>query len=280
MSSSHASAPSGHDEAARPPIATPPEAELHEQAVHASHVPDGENAEHPRREVKAPEGKKIEHHAKAFISDVPVKTPVAVNDDLLITDALRNAANENLATFIADKISPGVIDESLRIKLVEDVGHGYEGVKICLSGLKLEGNHALIGQQMEQALQQHPVFAPLFAHAQNRPHFKDDPAQPNMVHIHVPQLSIEQYHAIFEALAKEPLVAPHVPSVPPINVPRPGATVVVPPPAAHDQADIITHPPIAPGHSPREQDAAPNQPVSAMQHDGVLQETQKEAARA
>lgn len=267
-SHAHAHAEPSHDDAARMPIATPPEA-----GAHASH------AQHERTEVKAPEASTIEHHAKAHVSPHAVQTPVAVNDNLVITNELRDAANQKLADFIADKISAGVIDPSLRIKLVEDVNHGHAGIKICLSGDKLEGNHALLGKQIEQALQQHPVFAPFYKHENTRPHFRDEPDKPNMVHVHIPNLTLEQYHGVFEALVNETLVAPVVPHVAPVVLPSPGAAVPVKEAANDTQADVITHPPVAPGNSPRELDAAPTAQLEQAQHEGVLAEKQPEVIR-
>jgi hypothetical protein len=186
--------------------------------------------------------------------------PVPAND-YFVTKETHDAAEAKLAHAIAGKLNKNVIDPSLRLAIFEEAEEKTTGIKLCLSGDKLVGNHASTAHDLIAALHQHPAFAPLFAHEATKPHFVEEVDKANMVHVHIKHLSVPQYHALMDALATDtPLVLPEAHTKPAHEKIAHSAThgEHATPHAANDAGIGLVH-----GHA---EHAKPHQPADAVIH--------------
>lgn len=187
---------SAGEHAAREPIPAPESAD---RAVDAARPP-----------APAPEQLTAEHIAPPPLpkprpplqsAAVPVVARPS-NDNVVDPKMLFPRADKHLASYIRDYLSSDLIDDSLRLAIDEDASQ-QAGIRICLKGDKIPGNHALAAEQLIAALKHHAAFAPLFHDSKTRPHFKDDPSQTEMVHVHVNHLTTAQYHGLVKHLATQ-----------------------------------------------------------------------------
>lgn len=157
-------------------------------------------------------------------NDNGVKAPLVVEEDV------RERAEKELASFVGQKIDPALTN-GLVLTLKENPNHGKDGIELCFQGPRLTTNSGLLGEQVIAALEHHPVFAPLFASEQTRPHSMKptEAGKEDMMHIHVNHLSAEQYSSIIHALSLPIVEAKHSQVMKEV-----AGTAVTPPVAAND----------------------------------------------
>lgn len=158
---------------------------------------------------------------QGVIDDSPAS--VAADDSkLFVIESVREQAERNLAKFLGEHLDPTLTADvanpanpaeplpGLNVDLKEHVAKGKSGIKLCLHGPNVLNNHGLIGQRVLELLEQHPSFSEFFANDATRPHVQDAEAgtanAEQMVHIHVPNLTLAQYAGVIQSLNATPVV--------------------------------------------------------------------------
>lgn len=137
---------------------------------------------------------------------IPVPTTavaegMASTASLIVMPPQLQKAEQNLAAYIGAHIAP-LLTKGLELTLLAEPRHGATDVKLCLKGAMVAANPTLIGDQVLVALMKSQQFASFFE-GEHKPHAQKptEAGKEDMVHVHVPQLTLAQYAGLINALA-------------------------------------------------------------------------------
>jgi hypothetical protein len=201
------------------PTAIAPEtvATLDGQAVHEAREPimppERSASEAAREPIRAPEPSTQSATAVTQPGEQPhavASIPAPVSNVLMPDEYSK--AESNLAAFIATKLDPKLAGDKYPLMLtlsniLSDSPEGKTGgtdLQLCFKGEMIEANFAEMQREIIKALQVHPVLSQILKeHPSLQMEQVTNEEQGQMMHLHLPNLTPEQYANVIRALAKD-----------------------------------------------------------------------------
>lgn len=209
-----------------------------------------------------------------------VAAVIPMHSSNVVTKEAFVKAEQNLAAHLANTLDPALV-QGMQLTLSNALSDSADGriggtdLKLCFTGSQIEANFAELSRELVKTLAEHPMLKSLLAGNKTLViEQADSPQKGQMLHLHLPNLTAEQYSTLINTLASgSPAVAPKVKvhADEPVNAAAGLADSPTTPAAPVIQEPTIQQPVIKPAKT------ADEAPAAKVEAPVVKMETLKEA---